>query len=487
MLTVEELLNEPEIADFRRTHRGAENEIRRATEFLADKPDAVRSIKKLFPAFENKVVSVFFSYKSKEEETARAIVDVLKKKSAGKLDFCYQADFTEKIVGKEWRQWIKQNVRKANWFILLLPDPSDDYDWCLFETGQFEAQFTSADRMICLHHPDSMIPSPIQDYHTVAARIPEMKKFLRMVFVNENPIPGMDPINKEIHDEIPAMAEEIVHAISPLKRNTFRKIYEPWIELKIQNAEELKDKDDLDRAIVLSANQEALDLFDFSENPETLGKLREGLSEENGDGRWRNELLHVVRRIAGGRKFFPIQAVFQADSGKIYRPVLCAIDRLGEKGPIDRFHVTFTEEVSAIDDTAIPRPVAVIATILRFAFRYKWEILERFGKGAFNEEDAMRLDNAIRRINKDWESRGIGGEEVIIELFPKREATKIKEMLSHYHMLRNQEGTGELDIAIQNRNTEKISELLEGLFPINQEFLEMTTIRFTELVSKRHQ
>lgn len=485
MLTVEELLNEPEIADFRRTHQGAKNEIRRAAELLADKPDAVRSMKKLFPAFENKTVSVFFSYKSKEEKTARTIVDVLKKESAGKLDFCYQADFTERIVGKEWRQWIKENVRKANWFILLLPDPSDDYDWCLFETGQFEAQFTSADRMICLHHPDSMIPSPIQDYHTVAARAPEMEKFLRMVFVNENPVPGMDAINKEIQNEISEVAEEIVHAISPPKLNTFRKIYEPWIELRVQNAEELKDKDDLDQAVVLSANQEALDLFDFLEKPETFGKLRKPLSEKSGDGRWRNELMHVVRRIAGGRKFFPIQAVFQTDSAKIYRPVLCAIDRIGEKGPIDRFHVTFTEEVSAIDDTVIPRPVAVIATVLRFAFRFKWEVLERFGRETLKEDDALRLENAIRRINKDWESRGIGGPEIIIELFSGKQAEKVDELLSYWNKLKNQKGTGELDIAIQNRDTEKISELLNSLFAMNQEFLEMTTIRFTEIVSKR--
>jgi hypothetical protein len=306
-----------------------------------------------------------------------------------------------------------------------------------------------------------------------------------MVFLNENPVPGMSPINAEIDDEIPAIAEEIVHAISPPKQRIHRQIYEPWIELAIPNAKELENIEDLDRAKLVSANKEALDLFDFIMKPGTLKELRSGLSEQKGDSRWRNELFHVVRRIANGRKFYPIQAVFQADSGKIYRPVLCAIDRMGEEGAIDRFHVTFTEEVSAIDDTAIPRPIAVIATVLRFAFRFKWEVLERFGKETLEEEDAVRVENALRRIYKDWESRGIGGQEVILDLFSDTQAVKISEMFTEWYKLRNPEGTGELDIAIEKRNTEKIQELLKSLIPTNQEFLEMTTVRFTELVSKK--
>ena len=167
--------------------------------------------------------------------------------------------------------------------------------------------------------------------------------------------------------DISQRLEDVVTTLDVLKGKLFLKTKDalPHTSAIIKDAEELKDKDDLDRAIVLSANQEALDLFGFLDKPETLGRLRAGLSEKSEDGRWRNELFHVVRRIAAGRKFFPIQAVFQADSGKIYRPVLCAIDRIGENGLIDRFHVTFTEEVSAIDDTAIPRPVAVISTLLR--------------------------------------------------------------------------------------------------------------------------
>jgi hypothetical protein len=48
--------------------------------------------------------------------------------------------------------------------------------------------------------------------------------------------------------------------------------------------------------------------------------------------------------------------------------------------------------------------------------------------------------------------------------------------------LRNREGTGELDVAIEKKDLEKIPELLAGIIPLNQEFLEMATNRFAELV-----
>jgi hypothetical protein len=481
----EEILNEPEIAEFLQTHRGAAKELKRAVEILAGKSDDVAALKKLFPALENKAVFVFFSYKGKDEPTASAVVQALRENSAEKLQISYQAEFTESIVGKKWREWIRKMVRQANWFILLLPDPSDDYDWCLFETGQFEAQLTSADRMICLHHPHSKIPDPIEGYHAVAATIPEVEKFLRMIYLKENPIPGMDPINKAIAKKIPEIAKDIVDAISPPRKKLYRVNYEPWIGLKVPNAKELKHMDDLDDALIWSANNEALDLFDFLQQPRTLGELRSGLPEGKEDSRWRNELFHVVRKVASGRKFFPIQAVFQTNEGRMYRPVLCAVDRIGRDGPIDVFHVTFAEEVSAIDNTAIPQPISTIATLLRFSFRFKWEVLERFCPEPLKEQDVVRVENALRRINKDWESRGIGGEEAIMNLFSNAQAKRVKKMFENWYKLRNDKGTGELDIAIENRDTEQIRKLLVSFSPTTHEFLEMTTIRFTELLSTK--
>lgn len=483
MPSVQEILTEPEIKHFLETHQGAAKQTKDAIEVLADKPDGVAAVKKLFSALADKKLFVFFSYKKKDERTAKAVVKVLRRYAAGKLRIAYQADFTEEIAGKQWREKIRDEVCRANWFILLLPDPSDDWDWCLYETGLFDRQPTSADRLICLHHPDTEIPSPIQDYHAVPANISDVEKFLRMVYVNKDPVPGMEPINKDIEPELRSIAQEIVHAIRPPRKGLVRRIFEPWIELKVENATGLQNKDDLDGALIVSANDAALNLFERFEQPETWGELRSGVVESAEDGRWRDELFHVIRRIANGRKFSPIQAIFHTKDGRIYRPVACAIDRVGEKGAIETYHITFTEEVGAVDTTAMPQNVATLATMLRLAFRFRWEILEKFSKGTLTVDDVARVENVLRRIEQDAESRGIMEQDAVMGLFAQEQAKRIAEMFGIWYTLRDPEGeTGELDLAIKKKDTQEISAILAKMIPLNQEFLEIGADRFSELI-----
>ena len=47
--------------------------------------------------------------------------------------------------------------------------------------------------------------------------------------------------------------------------------------------------------------------------------------------------------------------------------------------------------------------------------------------------------------------------------------------------MRNEQRTGELDVAIDKKDVERIPDLLAGVIPMNQEFLEMAINRFAEL------
>jgi hypothetical protein len=482
MPSAQELIKDAEIARFLETHQGAADAIQRAARELANKPDAQAALKKLLPALSSKIVKVFFSYKTKDAPAAQVVVSVLRESSADKLEITYQGEFTQEIAGRQWREQIRDGVRRANWFILLLPDPSDELDWCLYETGLFEAQLTSADRLICLHHPDSAIPSPIEGYHAVAATIPEMEKFLRMVYLEEGPIPGLPPINRSIDHRIPELAGRIVEAIRAPKRKLQRDVFEPWIELRLEEAGALKSKEGLDSATIVEANKEALDLFGFRQLKGTFGELRSTIVEGQGDGRWREELFHVIRKIAQGRTFNPIQAVFQSPDGKIYRPVALAVDRSGQDGPVQTYHLTFAEEVTASDTSVIPTELSMLGTLLRFTFRFRWEVLERFAKGPLSADDIERLEINLTRITVDWESRGAMDEADIPKLFAGTQAARLQEMTTAWYRLRNREKTGELDIAIEQKDGEKIPKLLAGILPLNQEFLEMAADRFAEMV-----
>lgn len=484
---VEEMLNEPEIKKFLDTNDNAKERVRRAASRLKEKRDGIPALKKLLPSLADQSINVFFSYKSTDERAARSIVEVLRENAAGKLRITYQADFTKEIAGRCWREVIRDTVQKSNWFILLLPDPSEELDWCLFETGLFEAQRTEADRLICLHHPDTTIPSPIEDYHHVAATLPEMEKFLNMVFVESDPIHGMPPINEAIAKHIPELARRTVDAIRIPKSRMNRVVFEPWIEIKIDEPATFADLEHLDAATVLTANKAALDIFGLLDCKQTFAEFREGIEERHGDDRWRRELVHVIRKIIKGKQFFPVQAVFQSSTGRIYRPVALAIDRAGPKGPVQTYHVTFAEEVTSPDTTAMPDKLALLATLLRFAFRFRWEVLEPFTRGPLSDDDISRLDISLRRISVDWQSRGAFGEDDIMKLFAGDKAKRVEEMFKVSKRLRNPQGDGELDIAMDKKDGARIPALLQTYLPLNQEFLELAADRFVQMIAETNQ
>jgi hypothetical protein len=307
-----------------------------------------------------------------------------------------------------------------------------------------------------------------------------------MVFLNENPAPGMKPLNPGITRMIPELSEQFVRAMSPLKQSMNHTVFEPWIKLKAKDLARLQTKDDLDQAEILSANDKALELFGFRGAPATWGKLRSRIREAKGDGRWREELFQVIQLIAEQRIFDPIQAVFQAHDGKMYHPVVHGIDHRGEnEGAIEFFHITFSEEVGAFEPSAMPKNIFVLVTTLRFAFRFRWEVLEKFSRRPLTEGDVHHLACALKRIETDWHSRGMTEESTLERSFAQSDSERLARMSAEWRKLRNEQGTGELDVAIERKELEKIPELLAGIIPMNQEFLEMATNRFAELIRDR--
>jgi hypothetical protein len=480
-----------EIEEFKATHQGAAERIQMAVdriEKVEGIKDAYESFNKLRKALTKNEISVFFSYKKKDQAAAEAIVGALREISAGKLQITYQADFPKDCLGKKWRVRIRQEIHHANWFILLFPDPSDDWDWCLFETGLFESRFTSGDSLICIHHPDTRIPNPIEGYQAVSATIPEVEGFLTDVCKKDNPLFGLDPINPYVTESrIQDCAKRIVNAIRPPKSCIVHNIYEPWISLKVSNLPEMCKKSDLDDALLLHANKEALDLFDFEQKPKTWGDLILSLSEVNGNAmndRWQEELFHVIKKISDGRKFKPVQAVFLAKDSKLFRPVIYAVDRCRLDGAIVSYQITFSEEIGAVDASSIPKDLSVLASYLRFAFRFRWEILEKYTGRKLSEKDAERLENTIERIRTDANSRGLVGIDAILPLFDPEQTQRIKNIHHSWCLACNPERKGELDIAIKNNETDKIAEILKRFIAPSQEFLEIAANRFSVLVSK---
>lgn len=487
MFTLEELLNDPEIKAFRDKNQSVDERIKIAAGQLVKKGavDAKQALIKLFPALTEKTIQVFFSFKEKDMETAATIVELLKGLSAGKLEITYQKDFSKEF-GRNFREYISEKIKKANWFILLFPDPKDEWDWCLFETGFFAAQLTSADRLFCIYPEGEKPPSPIETLQSIPANTSKVENFLRETFIEDEALYGLKAINPNLKDkDIQTYAQQIVDAIHK-PRKMIRKFMEPWLELYVKNSGELQNKEELDNAIVRDANRKAVELFELLEKKETWGEFRENLRAQGAhDSQWREELFRVIRKIGKGHRFFPVQAVFQSDEGKMYRPVITAIDREDINGPVHSFHITFREDVSSVDRSAMPKNLSVLGNVLRSAFRFRWEVLEKFTKHPLTSEDVDRVKVAISRIQQDWESRDIGDEQDILAIFThKSELARLTKMFTQWHEATNDENTGILDVAIENEDTGKVTEVLNDFKPVCQGFLALASDKFAELTSK---
>ncbi len=156
-----DLLRQPPVKEMIRENSKFKKQIETAARILSEDSelkeleDAVAALKHAAGGIIQGYIDVFFSYKSQDADAARTIVNELRAYAGGKLRITFASEFSEEIAGAKWGKRIREGIKKAHWFILLLPDPSMDWDWCLYETGQFRNRILSekVHKLICLHHP----------------------------------------------------------------------------------------------------------------------------------------------------------------------------------------------------------------------------------------------------------------------------------------------------------------------------------------------
>jgi hypothetical protein len=481
---VNEILNDPKIKEILEHNPEIENSVESAAEILIEEPHALAAIKESIRGIINNKIDVFFSYKSKDEKTARKVVEQLRVFAGDKLRIIYAADFPED-AGTNWNKKIRESIRKAHWFILLLPDPSVDWDWCLFETGMFRGKMVSdkVNRLFCLHHPDVQPPPQIKEFQAIKAEVDTVQSFLKMVYLDKDPIPGMDPINPYITtDLLEGIAKTIANAISPPMPLLKRSHFERYAMLKIENPGQINCPDDLNSATILDTDDLTLNLFGKRRVPETWGKLVENVVEPECENKWLMELCASIKKAATNTIFKPIQATFENyGRGKNYLPMLYAMDERTD-GSIEDFKILFVEEVSArIYNKHIPKSIQALMTGLRLAYRFRWELLERFKNIEMTNEHIQQFKDILERIENEGRSRGLLDPSKLYANFNQEESNQIVDIYKEWWELKNDRNDGELDIAIENEDGIKIQQLLPTMAGINHRFLNLAARRLQEL------
>lgn len=482
IMTVKEILENPEVSEFIQSNPDIKINMERAAEILKDEPNTIPAMLSVAQALIEQKINIFFSYKMRQDEmTAKLVVDQLLSSSAGKLNITYAGIF-EKDPGGKWNKKICEAIKKAHWFILLLPDPSVEWDWCLYETGMFSRGVLTdkLNRIICLHHPDQHLPPQIQEFQSVRAEQETLEGFLEMIFINNDPLPGMNPINPFLKNNIPQIAANIKKAILPPHRKLEHKYLQRRIRIRVDKPEEIKQPDDLAEAKIDEIDDRTCNIFGIECKVNTWKELVARVIQTKSNNRWISEICNTIHQAALGFTIDPIQATFEGfPPGEIWRPMLSGMYKK-ENDSIDSFEILFVEEIGVGTTRHIPDPILALMTILKMTYRFRWEIIERF-KGGIKKEEVTEFENILEKMEQEAQSRGLIDPEELCKNFSDSEVKEIMKMFKRWNEVRNKAGKGELDCAIENQDTTKIKNILSEMSGINQKFIELATNRFEKL------
>src|SRR5215469_15476440 len=127
--------------------------------------------------------SVFFSHKVNDSGVTKSLKKLLDSHTENVV--FHISEEIEK--GAAWREAIVELLTRANFLVLVFTDPDEDWGWCLYESGFFDAlsqipASSSTRRIWCLHNASTTPPSPIGDLQSIPAKNPDVKDWLSELF-----------------------------------------------------------------------------------------------------------------------------------------------------------------------------------------------------------------------------------------------------------------------------------------------------------------
>ena len=322
-------------------------------------------------------VKIFLSHNSKYIDLAASLknsLDALEIKPSTQLDIKISEEMDG---GANWRQWIEDNVRSADIFLLIFPHASMDMSWCNYELGRF---YDGKRKIICIKNTD--IPDPPPPFQSYQAYDGDEAGILK--FINELFVRGTFTDNKPLNPKIGLPAEEIYGVAQGVARQLAQKfaqarlrqqLYEWRIVLSVRyDAANQFDPE----ASTVQGNADGMQLIGFSDAPSVpWSAVRRSIgAAEDWPRCWRGAIPSLTAGslppalppfLASGTLYIPVIARAQSvdDVLKELALIFVAIDK-------DRLRPMLDWSLPA----AMPDGFAVLVRLVRMMFRARWDILE---------------------------------------------------------------------------------------------------------------
>jgi hypothetical protein len=352
-------------------------------------------------------VKIFVSHSSKYRDLAASLKLALE---ALESDQPLDIRVSEQMAGAtDWRQWIDDNVRSADIFLLLYPHAAMEMGWCNYELGRFYDQ-DSQRAVVCIKNTDIAKPPPaFQPYQAYDADVEGLTKFLRELFATGDLTrgrvlnAGVDKVTSKFQARAEEVATELAKQFADARvREHF---YERRVVINVAYRDHERERID-PQASTVQGNPEGLHLLGLNEAvPAQWAALQAQLGEE---GTWLRELEQAIAAIPTGA-LPPALSPFRTPGG-LYIPLIVKAE--SADGRLRQVVLIFVpahaERLLPLLGWSFPRgmpdPVRYLMHLVRLMFRARWDILEpRFQEARFKRPTPERCAELARAVLDDYD------------------------------------------------------------------------------------
>ena len=431
-------------------------------------------------------LSIFVSHGTKYADIAKTLKrSLLEVKSSKLLSVKLSEDMP---AGREWRQWIDDNVRTADVFVLLYPHTTMDMGWCNYELGRF---YKSDDNVVCIRNTDIPKPPPVfEPYQSIEANQAGLIKFMKDLFVTgaltkgEVLNPNVAKVSSEDGTLVNDLASQLAEKFAAARMD--EQLYERRLVISIKYAS--PGKLDPDNSII-EGNDSGLNLLGFHYMPGMKWSDVRSLLVTSSE--WPLELESAMPAIAAGQLPPPLSP-FRSPSG-IFIPVIVRaeiVDRVLRQVfvifvPADPERLRPLFEGSSLP-IGMPANLKSLIHVLRLVFRARWDILEpRRAEATYENPSKERCAEIARvvladyqQLTRDLATLNLKGDDAFHELFEEELWKDIDAYGKEWLEL-----TRRLNAELPD-NAEELARVLTELRNNNAKWMNISAMQFTRAVAR---
>lgn len=348
--------------------------------------------------------TIFISHRSEYARQACSLREAIVKSSGGKCRAFVSSDLTP---GTVWLNHLKEKLQEAQVLVLLYGAPHEDWTWCFYEVGYFSALMDIDElgrKILCTTRKKINPPGPlhnIQMVHTEEQLSDSLKIFLKQ------------------HSEVDG--DVLSNMLS--KAQIFGDVSEYSGYRRLQLTFAASEPSIPDDAQVSGDKAVLHEHFDCLSETLSWGDIRRTQRVLDNDqmfyDKWLGETENCITQARKG-KFSPSQALLFSTMG--LRPIRWLI--VAARNQADgQFYCDFlvVEEIGGLFQS-LPRHKLVLLTAIRIAFRFRYELVDRFKSlpEDFTREEWNEITRAIRstltNLLTEADARGINAVDELLDM-----------------------------------------------------------------------